>query len=444
MQENTPLLPASPDTASILLSKAWLKLDIRLMSLMTIMLFLSFLDRGNIGNAIVVGMKEDLELTDPQYSMVLTVSWIPYILSMMPSSLLLEKIGANFLFSGMVVGWGFATVMQGFCRSFLELALCRFLLGIFTGGLIPCLTLYLTSFYPRHFLQLRLSTFFATAALAGAFSGFLAAGISRLGGVLGASGWAWIFFIEGGFTIFIGGLCFRLVPQSLEDTTFLSLEEKRACAEILIEQGMIDSTPDKTELTWKEFLHASTSLQVIIISMACFFGGAIDFEPVIIQGLGYHSTKAQLMSVPPFGVAFVCALISGFVSDRYQCRGLISATFAGLCGPGFFNFLVTCSIPLVSENITIRYASFFLSLPGAFCAAPALGAWIANNIAPSKRPNITSCLGGIIAVWILGTFSSAPRNTLAAACFTIFSILQTICSLINLRYVILANRRKSQ
>lgn len=48
------------------------------------------------------------------------------------------------------------------------------------------------------------------------------------------------------------------------------------------------------------------------------------FAPTIIQGLGYRGLHAQLFTVPPYAVAYLCTMIAAYASDRYQVRGLIA------------------------------------------------------------------------------------------------------------------------
>ena len=55
-------------------AKVLRKVDWRLVPILALLYLMSFLDRGNIGNAKVAGMNEDLSLTSPQYNIVLTVS----------------------------------------------------------------------------------------------------------------------------------------------------------------------------------------------------------------------------------------------------------------------------------------------------------------------------------------------------------------------------------
>jgi len=57
---------------------AMLKIDLLLMPMLTMFLFSSFLDRGNIGNVKVIGLMEDLRMTERDFSLLLTFHFIPY------------------------------------------------------------------------------------------------------------------------------------------------------------------------------------------------------------------------------------------------------------------------------------------------------------------------------------------------------------------------------
>lgn len=49
------------------------RVDYRLMPVLTFLYLVSFLDRGNIGNARVAGMNTDLKLSGGQFNLALTV-----------------------------------------------------------------------------------------------------------------------------------------------------------------------------------------------------------------------------------------------------------------------------------------------------------------------------------------------------------------------------------
>lgn len=48
-------------------------IDLRLLPVLTLLYLLAFIDRGNIGNAKIAGMNEDLGLSQTQYNIALTV-----------------------------------------------------------------------------------------------------------------------------------------------------------------------------------------------------------------------------------------------------------------------------------------------------------------------------------------------------------------------------------
>lgn len=54
-------------------AKTLRKMDIRLLPMLALLYLLSFLDRGNIGNAKIQGLTTDLHLTGSQYNIALTV-----------------------------------------------------------------------------------------------------------------------------------------------------------------------------------------------------------------------------------------------------------------------------------------------------------------------------------------------------------------------------------
>lgn len=60
---------------------------------------LGYLDRANIGNAKTGGLESDFGLTSTQYSVVLLVFFISYVLFEIPSNLLLAVSHVTYLFS---------------------------------------------------------------------------------------------------------------------------------------------------------------------------------------------------------------------------------------------------------------------------------------------------------------------------------------------------------
>ncbi|KAF5327673.1 hypothetical protein D9619_005010 [Psilocybe cf. subviscida] len=432
---------------SAMAKRVWRKLDLYLLPVVTMFYFLSFLDRSNISNARVAGLQKDLKMSNHQYSVALTVTYVPYIAAELPSNLLLKIVGPNLMLPTMLALWGIVTTLQGTVKTYHGLLVCRFFLGLFEGGVFPGLVLYLSFFYPRQRLNWRISAFFSASSISGAFSGLLAFGIINMDGIGNRPGWAWIFILEGLFTFLFGLSSYFLLPRSPAHARFLRQDEKDFIARTLKADGAIGKDESVDGFSWREVGRAFLLPQVWMLAILLFMAGTIlfgmaYFTPSIVQGLGFTSSRAQLMSVPPFATAFAVAMISSYISDHYHCRGLVSMFSCLLCIIGFAMFLV-------SKNHHIQYASLFFSIPGTYTSAPTLSTWIANNAAPHARRATAIAIGfimtnsgGILATWLLGSLSAAPRYTLATRVLLAFSVVMVVVSGLNTWYLFDQNKKK--
>ncbi|KAF5349217.1 hypothetical protein D9756_009501 [Leucocoprinus leucothites] len=427
--------------------RVWRKLDFYVLPVVAIFYLLSFLDRTNLGNARVAGLQKDLKMDNKQYSIALTVTYVPYIVAELPSNLLLKTVGPNLMLPTMLALWGIVTTLQGVVKTYSGLLAARFFLGLLEGGVFPGLVLYLSCFYPRQKLQWRISAFFSAASLSGAFSGLLAFGIINMDGIGNKPGWSWIFILEGLFTFLFGLLSFFLLPRTPAHAYFFNDKEKNYVMTKLREDGIEGRDPSIDAFSWREVGQAFTLPQVWLLAVVLFCDGTVlfglaYFAPSIVQGLGYTASRAQLMTVPPFAVAFVTATISAWISDRYRCRGLILILSSLMCVIGFAMFLG-------STKHNVQYGSLFFSIPGTYIVAPTLSTWLANNATPHTRRATAIAIGfiltnsgGILATWLLGSLSAPPRYTKATITLLIFSIVMVIFSGLNWWYLWDQNKKK--
>lgn len=82
---------------------------------------------------------------------------------------------------------------------------------------------------------------------------------------------------------------------------------------------------------------------------------AAVFLPTIIKDLGYHSVKANLMTAPVYGTAYICLLITATMSDKIRMRGLPIFVGGSVAGIGYI-LLGTL------RNESARYATCFLAV----------------------------------------------------------------------------------
>lgn len=173
------------------------KLDRWIIPMMTLAYLSCFLDRSNIGNARLYGLEDDLNMHGNQYQTSVSLFFVTYVIFEIPSNLVIKKVGASRWISFIAVGWGIVATLTGVCQTYGGLIACRLILGLFEAGLFPGLAIYLTMFYTKKEIALRVGYLFVSAALSGACGGLLAYGIGLLDHHNGLRGWRWIFIIEG-------------------------------------------------------------------------------------------------------------------------------------------------------------------------------------------------------------------------------------------------------
>ncbi|PAV17561.1 MFS general substrate transporter [Pyrrhoderma noxium] len=425
-------------------SKVVRKLDISLIPIVTLFYFLSFLDRANIGNARVAGLQKDLKLTDDQYQICITALYVPYIVSELPANLLLRKIGPNILMPTILIFWGLVTALQGTISSYGGLVTTRVLLGTLEGPMFPSIVLYLSEFYTRRELSLRISLFFSAASLSGAFSGLLAAAIEKMDGIHGRPGWAWIFILEGAFTALVGISGYFLIPSSIENIKLLTKDEISLAKERIISDR--PSMLGSEAFSFRQVISSITSPHVIMMFCACFASGTTVyglalFLPTIVSKLGFSSIHTQLLSVGPFASGFVFTLFVSYFSDKYQNRTIPICLCAVIAAIGYIVFFV-------SNSVAMSYGSLFLSVSGAYALAPVTSAWIANNSEPHYRRATSIALafmatnsGGILSTWSFPS-SESPRFVRATIIGITFSLLILCLSVLNALYLTWRNHQK--
>ncbi|KAF9507165.1 hypothetical protein BS47DRAFT_345145 [Hydnum rufescens UP504] len=146
------------------------KLDWHIIPIVMLLYLVSFLDRVNIGNARLYGLEKDLDLIKNRYQVAVSVFFVTYLLFELPSNLVLKKFTASRYIASLAVLWSIVASLTGLVQTYHQLIVCRILLGIFEAGLFPGLAVYLTFFYTRQQLALRIGYLFVSAALAGAWS----------------------------------------------------------------------------------------------------------------------------------------------------------------------------------------------------------------------------------------------------------------------------------
>lgn len=157
------------------------------------------------------------------YAWLLTIFYIGYIIFEW-LALMWKVIPAHIWAAAMVLGWGLVATLQSATNSWSGMMALRFLLGSFEAGFGPGVPYFLSFFYLRHEIGLRIGLFLSAGPLATCFAGALAYGIT--GGHVSIANWRLLFLVEGLPTIVMAGVAWFFLPDSAEKAKFLNEEDK--------------------------------------------------------------------------------------------------------------------------------------------------------------------------------------------------------------------------
>lgn len=260
------------------------KIDMRIFPVMIILFILNFIDRNNFANARLRGLEDDLNLSDVEYQTCISILLVGYVSCQIPSNLVLNSIKQPRIYLACCVAvWGCISAATGAVHNATGAILCRFFLGCVEASFFPGSLFFLSRWYNRQEMQLRVTVLNAGNLAAQAFGGLIAAGI--LGDMQGAGGlaaWRWLFIIEGVITVAIAAVAVFILPDYPATTRWLSVEEKKiAEGRLALDAGLAVDGSQNEEVS---------SIQGLLM--------AVKDPKVWLLGITYHATIMGL-SVSP-------------------------------------------------------------------------------------------------------------------------------------------------
>lgn len=290
-----------------------------------------------------------------------------------PSNLVLKVIGPSRWIAFIVTTWGIIATLTGVTYNYGALLACRLLLGIVEGGLWPALSVYLTFFYTRRELALRIACLFTCSGTAGAVGGLIAYLIGFMDGTAGLKAWRWIFILEGIPSVLIGITTFFALADSPATATFLTAADKS-----LLENRMkrqMGYSRSGSEQHRVDVIKGFTDWKVWVFCVAQFCGavmlyGFSTFLPTIIVTLGTWTTaQSQALTIPCYAIGVITYVIVAVVSDKYQHRGIFCLIFGLVSMLGY-------ALLLTQTSSYVHYAGCLLVGMGLYVFVGMPLAWL--------------------------------------------------------------------
>jgi len=283
--------------ADPLLARATRKAVTRLIPVMCLVYFMSYIDRTNVALA-KTRLDADLGISAAAYGLGAGLFFVSYAFMEIPSNLTMFKVGPRLWIVRIAVTWGVLSGMMMFVQGDRSFYLVRFLLGAAEAGLFPSLMYMVTIWFAQRYRATAIGFLYLAATIALAVGSPLGGAMMELDGLGGLRGWQWMFMLEGILTVLIGVFTWFKLPETPKDARWLTEAE----AEILTEQA-IGATP-RTEVKLRGNMGIAFGRPfIIILGLIYMFNqittiGIVFNVPAIVESLNVHG-------------AFLIGLISG-------------------------------------------------------------------------------------------------------------------------------------
>nr|WP_278321783.1 MFS transporter [Clostridium ljungdahlii] len=394
--------------------------------LILLMLFvavaITYLDRANLSVA-GTAIQKQLKINSTQLGVLFSAFTWSYVIVQIPVGMILDKIGARFLYGGAMVLWGFFTFAMAFSSqglfagigaSFMVLIVCRILIGIAEGPAFPSNTKIAALWFPSN-ERARAISIYSSAQYIGlaVFTPILAMMVAKIS-------WESVFYLSGGIAI-VFGIIWLAVYRDPKDSKRINQEE----LDYLKNNGAYNPNEigEKKEdkISLDEILYVIKQRRVwgifitqfAIASTLYFF--MTWFIVYLQKGLKLPIQKAGFMAILPYMMAMAGVLFGGFLSDYLLKKTSLTVArkipiVAGLlftsilCLANFFE-----KTPIVA--VIILSIAFFAN------AASNLG-WVAlSDVLPKSMIgrvggvlNLCGNLSGIVSPIIFGVLHQKTGN----------------------------------
>ncbi|KAL2428807.1 Pantothenate transporter liz1 [Exophiala dermatitidis] len=298
------------------------KLDAAVLTFASLGYFIKYLDQININNAFVSGMKEDLGLYKNQLNYMQTCWTVGYVIGEIPSNMILTRVRPSIWIPAMELTWTVLTFCLCKCNSAGSIYALRFLVGLAESTFYPGMVYVIGSWYRRDELAKRSCIFHTSSAIGSMFSGYLMAGVYKLGGKGGLKGWQWLFVVDGIISLPVAISGFFLLPDVPEITRawYFTPAEREYAKKRMDLEGRAKRAPytkakfKKIFTSWK--IYALTMLYITFNNAASGVG-----QPTFAQYLKaskhpkYTVSEINTYPTTTYAVQIVSTLVYAWTSD---------------------------------------------------------------------------------------------------------------------------------
>ncbi|KAH0834881.1 allantoate permease [Lanmaoa asiatica] len=306
------------------------KVDWKVMLMATIGFSALNLDRSNINQANSASFLSDLGLSTNDFNLGITIFRLSFLCAELPSQLISKRVGPDRWIPTQICLWSIVTLCQFWLTGRASFLTCRALLGF-----IPDLVLYMSYFYTKTELPIRLAGFWMSANFCAIVASFLAYGVLHLDGVASKAGWRRI--NRGLITFAIGFASFFNMPPSPTQTKawfrpkgwFTEREEVIIVNKVLRDDPSKGDMHNREGLTLKRLWTAMCDYDLWPVYILGLMFGIPNTPPsnyltLLLRDAGFSTFQTNLLTIPSQALGIITMFIITLVSESVGERTIVA------------------------------------------------------------------------------------------------------------------------
>ncbi|KAJ3368838.1 hypothetical protein HDU91_000261 [Kappamyces sp. JEL0680] len=332
----------------------------------------------------------------------------------------------------MLGSWGLNVIITAFLDNFLWFVIARMTLGIFQAGFVPCILVYISSFYTKEETATRLACVFSFAAISQSFSELISDYVSQADHLHGLSGWQWYYITEGLNGLLMGIATLLYLPSFPETCNFLNPADRvlavargrdgydKEESSLANRKPHLQTRRPQFRFNYMHFIDIVQDLRIWLLSVCYLFIAAasdlliVATPEISARAFGIARTCVnnctvagaeeeldlrsgiplvlEVTSILPYGLAMAAAYFTAIRSDATGDRATHAMAPLGLAIFGFV-FMGVFS----NQDQPVRY--FFGVLPtvvGTICGVPSVLAYAMEHASgDTQRATVAGVVIGL-------------------------------------------------
>lgn len=426
--------------------KLLVKIDWFVLSFCCLVYWVNYLDRLNLSNAYVSGMKEDLHMKGNEFNLINTCFNIGYIVALIPHNLILLKVRPRYWLPFCSFAWALLTLGMYKVTSYKQLCVIRFFQATFEALTFTGCHLLLASWYTEAELATRAAIFSSSGLIGNIFSSTMQAAIySNMDMKNGIAGWRWLFIIDFLITVPIAIYGLFFFPDTPETCkAFYFSDEEIAMAKARMKPRA------HSKLDWSVFKRVLGRWRWYAFSFAWVLGGeneSFATNSLFALWLSYFGYTVPQRNHYPMGVYgigvvanFICCAYVDITKGKYHYRAA--------CGIGLVMLVSAIILTSNSASKSTVFAAHYLS-GFAYAGQPIFFSW-ANVVCYNdleERAIVLASMNmfsnAVNAWWLLLFYGASTAPKFRKGCYAMIATsVASVVVVLVMRYLQLRDERK--